>query len=244
MLGLTAFSNAYRIEQRANRKQEATEDKRSRSIEKWTLEFVILTTIGIFIQASILNSSDEAIHKSAGAAKDAADAAKRAVEISALANRAWISPLVAKLVEPLDEDKPVAAIAVTTQNVGKEPALGTVSMGLIDVAPQDQIRDRKLCEGLSPAPGQATMFPSERFGGTLSYGAEFKDKPNAIRDVISGRQILYVTGCIAYETAAKPHHTGYCFYLYPEIGPATGTLRPKPVNEWVFRGCPVANYAD
>jgi len=74
--GLAAFVHAYRDEQAANRKQEATEDQSSRSLEKWTLGFVVLTTIGIFIQAAILHNSDDAIQRTAAAAINSANTAR------------------------------------------------------------------------------------------------------------------------------------------------------------------------
>src|SRR5580704_8504975 len=49
--GLSAFINAYRNEQKANRAQEGGEDRSKKWREIWTLVFVILTTGGIFYQA-------------------------------------------------------------------------------------------------------------------------------------------------------------------------------------------------
>jgi hypothetical protein len=89
VIGISAFIHAYRDEQKTNRKQDEREDRAKRFIEIATLLFVVLTTVGIFWQARILNSSDEAIHESANAAKDAAkaatlaaDTAREALEIS------------------------------------------------------------------------------------------------------------------------------------------------------------------
>jgi|SRR6185437_2315918 hypothetical protein len=65
-----------------NRKEEGRQNTVEKIIEVATLIFVVLTTIGIFWQATILNQSDHAIQKSAIAAKDAADAAKDAVRLS------------------------------------------------------------------------------------------------------------------------------------------------------------------
>jgi hypothetical protein len=73
IFGLAAFINTYRDEQRANRKQEEGEDKAKRSMEKWTLGFVILTTIGVFVQAGILHQSDAAFQITA---KEAIEARK------------------------------------------------------------------------------------------------------------------------------------------------------------------------
>jgi hypothetical protein len=84
--------------------------------------FTAVLSVVAYFQLTAMRSTDEATHT-------AAEAAKRAADISAVANRAWISPLVAKLTEPLDENKPFVAITITTQNVGREPALGAVTAG-------------------------------------------------------------------------------------------------------------------
>jgi hypothetical protein len=64
----------------ADRKQERREDIGNKLLQVATLLFVILTTVGIFYQANILNKTDSAVHESAAAAKDAADAAKKSAE--------------------------------------------------------------------------------------------------------------------------------------------------------------------
>jgi hypothetical protein len=64
----------------ADRKQERREDRGNKALQVATLVFVILTTAGIFYQASILNKTDSAAHESAAAAKDAADAAKKSAD--------------------------------------------------------------------------------------------------------------------------------------------------------------------
>src|ERR1700719_3225230 len=67
----------------ADRQQERREDIGNKLLQVATLFFVILTTVGIFYQASILNKTDAAVHESAAAAKDAADAAKKSAEATA-----------------------------------------------------------------------------------------------------------------------------------------------------------------
>src|SRR5260221_5489619 len=52
--GLSAFINAYRNEQKANRAQENSEDRGKKWREILTLIFVILTTGGIFYQAYLI----------------------------------------------------------------------------------------------------------------------------------------------------------------------------------------------
>lgn len=223
----------------AEKKKENPTDRAARRTANATcvIAFFTVVTVGVgYFQWSALRSTDEATH-------EAARAATRAAEISAVANRAWVAPITAKLVDPLDERTNVVTIEITAQNVGREPALGTQHGALIDAAPADQIKDRKACEGLLPQLGEPTMYPSDRFGDTYKFASAFKGRPTVIADIIAGRQILFIMGCFAYESAGKPRHSGFCFYLYPEIGPETGNVLRKPINEWTFKGCPVGNFA-
>jgi hypothetical protein len=111
--GIVAFINAYRKEQEANRKQEGREHIGRRWREWTTLIFVILTTFGIFYQASILNSSDRAIHASV-------DAAVRASTI----NRAWLFVTYDTPQAPLVTGNSVS-IHFTIINSGQTPAIIT-----------------------------------------------------------------------------------------------------------------------
>jgi|SRR5882724_1973752 len=77
-----ALKKAPVDESDTHRKEEGRQNTVEKKIEIATLAFVVLTTIGIFWQATILNESDHAIQKSAVAAKDAADAASKAVALS------------------------------------------------------------------------------------------------------------------------------------------------------------------
>ena len=132
----------------ANRKQEYREDTGNKLIRGLTLLFVILTTIGIFWQASIFNSQLIEAQKVFGPIRDQADASKRAVDAAmkqsdaatrqsemaakqadfsakalTQAQRAWVGPRDARF-----ESKPASGktnkIIIEYQNTGKEPALG------------------------------------------------------------------------------------------------------------------------
>jgi hypothetical protein len=163
------------------------------------------------------------------------------------AGRAWVAPLNASFAEPFDPQKQIALIKISELNVGKEPALGVVHIALIDTVQADSadsIKDRNVCGQIKAEEGQSTIFPSDRFGATLSYGRDFSKNPEVLPEIMSGKRLLYVMGCTAYVTVEKERKTGYCFYLYPELGPQTGTISAKPVSQWQFRGCPVGNHAD
>lgn len=145
--GFSAFINAYRQEQKANRTQERTEDRGKKWREIWTLVFVILTTCGIFYQAYLfrgqlaeMQSSGEqaaklidtnaklaeATAKQAEAADKQANAMAAAVEVSResliVSGRAWVGPRQAKITSPIEAGKPIE-IFFEYGNTGREPAL-------------------------------------------------------------------------------------------------------------------------
>lgn len=145
--GLSAFINAYRNEQKANRAQEGREDRGKKWREIWTLIFVILTTGGIFYQAYLfrgqlaeMQSSGEqtaklidtnakladATAKQAEAADKQANAMAAAVEVSResliVSGRAWVGPRQAKISSPIEAGKPIEFL-FEYANTGREPAL-------------------------------------------------------------------------------------------------------------------------
>jgi hypothetical protein len=231
IVGISAFIHAYRDEQRTNRKQDASEDRVSRYIEIATLIFVILTTAGIFYQACILNSSDEAIHKSANAAKDAADAAKASVEatntVMKIDQRAWIGLdyLDPVPVSGLEVGKTFAAKAGIT-NTGKTPARNLVIYSIIEPVDAGK-RPNFSYSGIPPITG-----------GFLPPNGKASLPPNALIDLRQPQQPLaivdqerldlfknkkfgiYAHGRIEYDDIfGDSHWMTYCSYLpYPSIG--------------------------
>lgn len=235
---LDALIRVYENENEKNREAARDKEYADRKIELFTLLFVILTTIGVFFQGYIAYKSDQAMHEAAEASRVSADAA-------VAANRAWVAPIGAKLTEPLDINNPVAAVNVTVENTGKEPAIDVAYLTTIEAEVLDKIQEfTHVCADLKPIRGQTTLYPSNKFQVNINNAVKFVNKPNAIADILNGKQVLVVKGCVAYNTAGKPRSTSFCFFLYPELGPETGVLRNKAPSEWTFRGCPIGNYAD
>jgi len=71
---IASLKSALAKEANANRNQEKRENIWDKVIQVATLIFVVLTTIGIFYQAKILNNTDTAMHASAKAAIDSTKA--------------------------------------------------------------------------------------------------------------------------------------------------------------------------
>jgi hypothetical protein len=141
--GIAAFINAYRNEKKTDREQDRREYRGNRSIEIWTLIFVICTTVGIFIQACILNSSDRAMHEfaqasvtSGNAAQKAAEAATRAVETSIATERSRLFVGSVSLKRSNDKD-PSPTISFQIINLGKTGALMTAISNECAVVPID-----------------------------------------------------------------------------------------------------------
>lgn len=135
---ISALIDAYRKEQEANRKQEANEDFWRRWRELATLWFVILTTAGVFGQAWVLHSTDEALHTSASAAKTAADAATNAVNTNVAGERARLF-LVGLTIKQAKEKDPNPTIAFQIANLGRTSALITgISVECAVVDPPDK----------------------------------------------------------------------------------------------------------
>ena len=141
--GLATFINAYRNEKETDREQDYREYCSHRSIEIWTLIFVICTTAGVFTQACILNSSDRAMHEfaqasvtSANAAWQAAEAATRAVETSIATERSRIFVGSVSLKRTNDKD-PSPTITFQIINLGKTGALMTAISNECAVTPND-----------------------------------------------------------------------------------------------------------
>jgi hypothetical protein len=84
---IAALLNAYHAQQQANRKQQEQQERSKGIREIATLAFVVVTAIGVFLQAYILHQSDSAFQISARATKDAADAAKQSADALRSAER-------------------------------------------------------------------------------------------------------------------------------------------------------------
>jgi len=113
----------------AERRQERREDIGNKLLQIVTLFFVILTTIGIFYQASILNKTDIAVHDSAAAAKDAAEAAKKSAEattrnVDVLVNSERAKIFIGSLtLNKSSDNDPHPQINYTWVNLGRGPAV-------------------------------------------------------------------------------------------------------------------------
>ncbi len=236
-------------------KQENTyEDQKGRR-ERITIWGIFLNAGLIVIQCLIFwltlqeaRNASNAQHVDTLAALDKATEAnteaRRVADAAALAQRAWIAPVSVKLESPIDSTTQVVAIFVTVLNVGHQPAMDIAASAVVDAVPSEPgPPDKHACLGVVPDTGNSIIYPSDQIGATLRYAADFSKSPTEMDDIRAGRYLLYIEGCVAYQTLGKPRYSQYCFYLYPEFGPQTGYSTPRPLAEWQFKSCPIGNKA-
>lgn len=239
-VAIDAFNRNYKTAQH----QRGKHDRRSL---KWTRLGIVAAVVYTLLTAALLAAGAYSAYQArhaVEAANLAANAATKQAEISESAQRAWMAPVRVRLLHPINPEIQTVTVIVDALNVGKAPAFGMVNLTVVDVAEPDKIEDLHTCQKIAPNEGQSIVYPSDHFGAVINTAVAFSNSPSALRDVVIGRKILFIQGCFAYRTIEKPHFSQFCFYLYPELGPQTGTETAIPVAEWTFRSCPAGNDAN
>jgi hypothetical protein len=211
----SAFIDTYREEQKSNREQEASEDAGRKQREWATLIFVILTTIGIFYQAWIFNSTDQAAHETAGAAISAVETAKKAMILD---QRAWIGIESMDPIPSIPKSGETFAAAVRIKNTGKTPSRDTVIVGRIDPIPiqsrpiYSYDADVKRPSGsLAPNAGASIPFTPLNDASTKKPAPLTDDN---IASITNGKIKIFVHGRIDYKDIFdEPHWTTFCAFL-------------------------------
>jgi hypothetical protein len=211
---ITALESALIKEAKTNRTQEGRESVWDRIIGIATLVFVILTTVGIFYQAHVLNNTDHAIHISSKAATDAVEATKEAMRID---QRAWLgveyirsNPLVPEIGKPF-------IVEVHIKNTGKTPAIKIASRG----RGEPVLKGRKpnfSYEGvepfsafMSPGAGTSTTVPPMTIPQT-NQSIVIND--DLIKGLTAETFTVFVHGRFDYEDIfGNPHWITYCANL-------------------------------
>jgi hypothetical protein len=182
---IALLKNAFIDQSKANRDQESGESRSETVLQSLTLFFVVLTTVGIFYQACILNDTDKATQIAARAADESAKAA-----ISA--NNTTRSQISAYLIVP---EAPQSKIKIDTDftidfyiaNSG-QTAARDVNIELITTIrlPRSPITPSLTIKG-----GPLEITPQSPWHRILSY-------PNFI-----GQSLLGIQGIISVSTNAK-----------------------------------------
>lgn len=156
-----------------------------------------------------------------------------------LSERAWISPINANLVAPIEEGK-VIRFQVVFINSGKEPAINIAyssQNGVIKAPPYEDwsslaVDKNTTCDGLRTIIGSGAMAPST---GNIINGRGFdsgsgKDPITASKSIIDGIFHYYIRGCIAYTTFEEPHFSSFCYVLQTRFGIEWKQLVFRPCN--------------
>lgn len=223
---IDAFVDQYNAD-----RQEYNRREKQRVFREW------LTIIGLFVAAGFafwqwreLRSTDHTLR-----------------ETLVASNRAWISPQTVRLTSDVEIGSRAASIQIIYENVGRFPALDfshaeTGGARLVPVGFRDweglDFGDNQTCKGLTPRKGGPTIYPSQHFGGELSYAvAPDPDKNPAavIQELLNGRRLLWMQGCFSYLAFDSPRYSTFCFYLQPDP--------PRPILAWPFKTCPKGNHA-
>ena len=195
---------------------------------------------GITLTAAIFNFLGFlAVAASVIVAKCAADVAHNAL---ITANRAWISPITARIVSPINN---VAAVAfeVRYKNTGKQPAnhfagppqgeeFGSIKapkegQTWFDVFPANTI-NQQLCDTTKPDTG-ITVYPD-----TVHNYQILMRGTHLTPEMISGGRPFFLHGCYAYTSPVSGNVRNYSEYCF---------LFQRASADEVPSSCPHGNYA-
>jgi hypothetical protein len=192
----------------------------------FTLLLVVVTAISV----AVLWKTDATLH-----------------ETLVAANRAWISPQTVRLTSDIEIWTPATSIQVIYENVGRFPALNlnhaeeggarAIPEGFAEWEQLD-FGENHTCKSLTPLRGGPTVYPSQHFGGELTYELkpdQSRNPANVIQEILKGRRLIWVQGCFAYLSFEKPRESAFCFYLQPDV--------VRHIREWPFKKCSTGNHA-
>lgn len=196
--------------------QEKRGDRFHRLVEKLSLRLErrrfwveLAETAGLWVAAAvgvaaIIVSSNDA-HKTLGEMQGE--------------QRAWVGPQNGTLESPLVVGT-ANAVRVSLQNTGHEPARGlipTLQVGFWHKATETEAKFGEeingwvsKCRETAPRDGAQILFPTSGFGNGFTFSSEIAAK-QIDADLVGGRTVLVVVGCVAYEAYGGPHHTSFCY---------------------------------
>jgi hypothetical protein len=248
---IAALNRTLAEQSGANRTQERREDTGNKRLQALTLIFVILTTIGIFWQASIFNHQLTEAKKVFGPIQDQAKASQQAADAATKqsqnaekalieAQRAWVGPQNASFASEPGVGKPIE-ITVQYQNTGREPALSFIYFATpFSVTTEDDsngtlvqtlLNYMNACKAYREWTGGSVVYPSTGFSSynlNVTTKDDFVDEP-----ATKGDKVIIVQGCFLYRSFDNPRHSYFC-YFYKQ-----GQSKIQNLNI-----CPTGHYAD
>ena len=159
--------------------------------------------------------------------------------------RAWIAVHTAifHIAPPPKNPGDLFQIAVSYENIGKEPALNvSKAQGpflITDFVPGSNSFELNLppndtCSEVNTKINMGPVWPGTKLD--VSRGPAFQIIADAA--FLNMKTILGYHGCFMYETFQEAHRTAYCFLLVPVVA--------HPAADWLWHMCPGAyqNFAD
>jgi hypothetical protein len=204
--GVAALIDAYRHEQETNREQEASEDFGRKWREWATLAFIILTTIGIFYQACILNSTDESIRNQ-----------------TIINARPWVGLTdegPSLQTSPLRFDKDGNATigyAISSKNFSNAAAQNVQSYAQLivteDMASIDKIADVACSENFIGKMGMGFVLFPGKFQN-IEYSSSQFDKTAMSNPGADGKYEAWLVGCVGYRDQFNVLYRTKFYYWY------------------------------
>jgi hypothetical protein len=155
--------------------------------------------------------------------------------------RAWIAPTTILTNSELETNKDLVG-KLLYKNVGKEPAANVLTIATFGQALNDLNSigsslgsdSQNYCTiALKSSNRNFTAYPSE----ATSYEVSIRNLMNIDSKLVTtGSVVIYVLGCIAYDSYGTSHQSAFCMFReYDAV---------KPWKEWEWKFCPYGNFAN
>lgn len=205
---ISTLTHTIAEQEKANRKEQAREDSGKRFREYLTLAFVVLTTIGIFIQAGILHTSDSTFSETLETQRASNERQLRAYVLVDAAS-------VTKF------DTGPTEAHVILKNYGQTPAYDFEAVFVIEMTDFPRKHSYSLDGSAAPSPNVVVLGP-----GAIAHGYPFTKRPlttGEVADVKNGSGAIYVFGTATYRDAfQKLRHTSFRYFYGGTAGTRDG----------------------
>ncbi|HEY5329325.1 MAG TPA: hypothetical protein VIJ79_05530 [Acidobacteriaceae bacterium] len=237
---------SYRQKRRAEKEHESSTDRASRSTARATkvIAWLTLVNVGAVISQGLIFNRQLTEMRAARIDND--QAMGRQFTDVEKQTRAWVSPVGAELVTPIESGFPIRA-QIVFENPGGEPAFDLNYAETPEITPiaRGQFQDwnsisfsrNEKCDKLEPREGGEVLYPKVITPTRLQVVQTDTAANRFIFSVaLLGSGTFFINGCVAYKTLGETHKSAFCFFLPPIPG--------KPSKEWAFSACPTGNHAD
>lgn len=200
--GLSSLIRIYKREQQFNREQEEREDRGRRRREIATLVFVILTTIGIFIQAIILHLSDDTFRETLTNQKETTERQLRAY--------VFLGP---PRKSPDFVGTPQVSGMLTIKNSGLTPAYNLTHWQRVEFLDFPNTPESDFLRKNARPAAPTVVNPGVDIGAPFIGPVLSDDQRQMVR---AGSKALYIFGEIRYVDAFKKPHISKFRYVINE----------------------------